>query len=54
MSLEPVGGREVIRGLYSERVEQGKVVGVIPAWVFRAVYSNLQACRSHLTWALGE
>lgn len=46
--------REVMRGFYSERVAQGKVVGVLPAWLFRAVYSSLQACRSHLTWALGE
>lgn len=46
--------RWVVCSLYPDRVEQGKVVGAIPAWVFRAVYSSLQACRSHLTWALGE
>lgn len=48
----------VVHSLYFERVELGEDggwgKGVIPAWVFRAVYSNLQACRSHLIWALGE
>lgn len=44
-----------MHSLYSESgAVEGGGGGVIPAWVFRAVYSNLQACRSHLIWALGE
>lgn len=44
----------VVHSLYSESRAREGGGGVIPAWVFRTVYSNLQACRSHLTWALGE